>query len=542
MKKLLNISLLLLVLGLSGSFSCKSGTTSWETGPEEPDLVEKLLREEKFFEDKDRRPTTTAQIEAAPAPDGPEQAAISRSTPHMISRSYPCAECGTIQLDKTMPKEVELDQPFDYSIKITNLTNMTLTDVVITENLPNSFKFVSANPTAEQNANNLRWEMRSLEPRGSRQITVFGVATGAGRLKHYTTVVTNTVPACTTVEVVQPKLELTQTAPAEILLCDPIPVKFEVSNSGTGSIRNVKIVSTLPAGLRTIDGMSEITFDAGTLTTGQSRQFVANLRATKTGRYVNKAVASSATGLKANSAETTTIVGQPVLIITKTGPEHLYLGRLVNYEITVANKGDLPARNTVVEDAIPAGVTSVQATAAGKISGSTLVWELGTIEPNASKKVSVSYIPTKEGPLADSATATAYCAEAVTASVKTLVTGIPAVLLEVIDIEDPVNIGSFVTYVIKVTNQGSARGTNIRIDCVLEDNVRYVSSAGTTPGSIEGNTVRFAPLGSLAPKAKATWRVVGTAVKPGDVRVKVTMNSDQLTRPVEETEATYLYE
>jgi len=96
--------------------------------------------------------------------------------------------------------------------------------------------------------------------------------------------------------------------------------------------------------------------------------------------------------------------------------------------------------------------------------------------------------------------------------------------------------------VIAVTNQGSAHGTNIRITCVLEDNVQYVSSAGTSPGSIQGNTVRFAPLGSLAPKSKATWRVMATAVKPGDVRVKVTMDTDQLTRPVEETEATHLYE
>jgi len=36
--------------------------------------------------------------------------------------------------------------------------------------------------------------------------------------------------------------------------------------------------------------------------------------------------------------------------------------------------------------------------------------------------------------------------------------------------------------------------------------------------------------------------VMATAVKPGDVRCRVTMDTDQLTRPVEETEATHLYE
>jgi hypothetical protein len=58
----------------------------------------------------------------------------------------------------------------------------------------------------------------------------------------------------------------------------------------------------------------------------------------------------------------------------------------------------------------------------------------------------------------------------------------------------------------------------------------------------EGDTLRFLPLASLAPQDKAAWRVVVTAVRPGDVLFKVIMSSEQLTRPVEETEATHLYE
>jgi uncharacterized repeat protein (TIGR01451 family) len=542
MKKLLNIPVLLLVLALSVFSGCKRGASSLKTGLEEPDLMEKLFREEGFLQDKDYRPITAAPAEAAPAPLVPKPAATDQPPPHIISRTYPCAECGTIQLDKTMPKEVELNQPFDYSIKVTNLTNMVLTDVMITENLPDNFTFTSSNPTAQKNANNLRWEIYSLEPKASRQIIISGIANDTGRLKHYTIALAGAVPACTSVEVVQPKLELTMTSASRVLSCDPIQIVFEVSNSGTGTIEGVKITDTLPDGLKAADGSKELVFDAGTLTTGQSRQFLANLKVSKAGRYVNRAAASSATGLKASSEAATIIVGQPVLAINRTGTERLYLGRTATYEITVTNKGDLPAKNTVIEEVIPVGVTSVQASADGKLIGSTLTWELGTLAPNTSKTVSVSCMPTKEGPLTHIATATAYCAEAVTASAKTSVTGIPGVLLEVVDIEDPVNIGSLVTYVITVTNQGSANSTNIRITCVLEDNIQYVSSAGTSPGSVEGNTIRFAPLGILPPKAEATWRVVGTAVKPGDVRFKVIMNTDQLTRSVEETEATHLYE
>ena len=71
--------------------------------------------------------------------------------------------------------------------------------------------------------------------------------------------------------------------------------------------------------------------------------------------------------------------------------------------------------------------------------------------------------------------------------------------------------------------------------------MKYRSSSGDTVGSFSADTVTFRPLASLAPKAKATWRVVVEATDEGDHRFKVIMNSDQLTRTVEETESTNFY-
>jgi len=543
MKKFLNISLLLMLFGLSGSLSCKS----W-LSPEKTQLAEPELSAGDFFREETRKALAippaqpvTAPAEKEPFASKTELVAVSELGSSIVSWTYPWAECGVVQLDKTMPKEVGLNRLFNYSIKVTNLTDAMLTNIMVTEELPSNFKFLSANPTAKEDANKLIWEIASLGPKAIKQITVSGMATYTDSLKHCTTVFTPVIPACAIVDVIQPELKLTKTAPAEVLLCDLIPARFVVTNTGTGSVQNVRIVDTLPAGLRTADGKSEVIFDAGTLMAGQSRQFSAELRATKTGTYVSKAVATSTTGLRAESAETTTSVGLPILAIKKTGPEQQYIGRPLTYEITVSNKSDVSANNTVVEDTVPEGVTSVKATAGAKLSGSKLVWELGTLAPNSSKKVCVSYTPNKAGTLTNGATATAYCADAVTSSVRTTVTGISAVLLEVVDVEDPVRVGDRATYVIRVTNQGSATATNIRIVCILEDNVRYISSAGATASSIEGQTVRFFPLGSLAPQAKAAWRVVVEAVSPGDVRFKAIMNADQLTRPVEETESTHIY-
>jgi len=427
-------------------------------------------------------------------------------------------------------------------MKVSNLTDTMLTDIVVIEELSDNFDYTSANPAAKEDLNKLTWEIESLGPKAIKQITVSGVATHADSIENNTIVVIPIVPVSSNIRIVQPRLELIRTAPTEALLCDPIPVVFVLTNSGTGSAQNVRIIETLPAGLRTIDGKSKLVFDVGTIGEGRSQQFLVELRASKTGKYISKAAASSTTGLSAESAETTTIVSVPVLTIKNDGPTRQYIGRQTTYEITITNRSDVPAKNTVIEDRIPEGVTLVEASEGAKPSGSKLVWELGALAPNASKKVRVSYTPTEAGMLTNGATVTAYCSEAVTASVNTLVTGIPALLMEVVDVDDPIRVGGRATYVISVTNQGSAAASKIHVVCILEDNVRYISSAGASAGSTEGSMVKFLPLSNLAPKAKAAWRVVVEAVKPGDVRFKVIMNAEQLTRPVEETEATNIYE
>jgi uncharacterized repeat protein (TIGR01451 family) len=553
MKKFLNISLLLFLFVLSGSLSCKSWFGYRDDGLAEPGQTDELSWE-RFFGDI---PDTQTEVMPLPSQEemrtlpAEEQApsetmsnliVVSEAGSSVVSRTYPWPECGVIQLDKVMPKEVGLNKPFNYTIKITNLTDTSLNNIIVKEELSNNFNFVNSNPTARHEENRLIWEINSLEPKAIRHITVTGMANYAESLKHCTTVLTPVIPACTSVDVIEPRLKLIKSAPSESLLCDLVMVRYVVSNEGTGTVPNVRVMESLPTGLRTTEGRNDLIFEAGNLGPNQSREFSIELRPTRTGKYTSKAVASSTSGLRAESNETTTVISLPVLSISKTGPEKLYIGRPVTYEIIVSNVSEVPARDTVVEDTIPEGMTAVKATAGAKLTDSKLVWELGTLAPNSSVVLRISYTPTKPGTLMNGATATAYCADAVTASVKTVVTGIPAVMLEVVDLEDPVRIGNRATYMISVTNQGSATSTNIRIACILENNVQYISSAGATASSVVGDTVRFLPLGSLAPKDKAIWRVVVAAVRPGDVRFKVIMTSDELTRPVEESEATHLYE
>jgi hypothetical protein len=69
----------------------------------------------------------------------------------------------------------------------------------------------------------------------------------------------------------------------------------------------------------------------------------------------------------------------------------------------------------------------------------------------------------------------------------------------------------------------------------------FVSAEADVNHAIQEKTVSFVALPRLDPKAKITYRVVAKGTGEGDVRFKVTLKSDQMTSPVEETESTHIY-
>jgi uncharacterized repeat protein (TIGR01451 family) len=344
-----------------------------------------------------------------------------------------------------------------------------------------------------------------------------------------------------TTTAVKADLGIDKTAPEQVVLCDPIVYRIRVFNNGTGTAEGVTVRDQLPAGLETLKGVENVMWDVGDLGPGESKDLTVRVRARKTGQYASKAVASSTTGLRAESAAPVTQVRNPVLTLNKAAPDARYVGRNVTFMITVRNQGDAPAEDVVLQDAVPDNAEFVSASSGGKLSGKTVTWNLGTIRPDGMSKVSMTVKPNKIGDLRSVASASAYCTRT-TGAASTRIEGIPAILLEVVDVEDPVEVGTNTTYAVTVTNQGSADGTGIRIVCTLPGEMDFVSADGPTDHDVRGKTVTFDPLGKLAPKDRSTYRITVKGVRPGDVRFQTTMMADQITKPVMETEATRVYE
>jgi uncharacterized repeat protein (TIGR01451 family) len=445
-----------------------------------------------------------------------------------------------VMLQVVMPSEIQKGEAFDMQCHVTNLAQTELQGVSLTTDHLDNLRVQSASPSAVTTENGYLWNLGTLPVGATESITVRGRAAETGMTSNCVAVSYNNT-LCLGARVVEPGLELTKIATASALKCDPVILTYTVSNPGSGLARDVVIEDQLPSGLTTMSGAQRVRIPVGDLAAGESKRYEVSAQAEITGEFESMATAMAAGGLSVDSPSTMTIIGAPVLTVEAVVPDDRFLGRPFDLRFKVRNDGDAVALNTILTADVPAGTQVASIANAGNMSNNAIEWQLGNMAPN--EEVTVSYRVNAAQPqtVRSLGRVTAYCAEDVTDAEMTKVLGIPAILLEVVDITDPVEVGGTSTYVITATNQGSAVGTNIAIECILPAEMMLVSSSGATRGVSDGSSLTFAPLARLEPGREAEWRVEIRATEAGDVRFEVQMTSDQLTRPVAENEATYLY-
>ncbi len=447
---------------------------------------------------------------------------------------------GGVLMERQAPDSIPVGESFQYHLTVHNRTDCLLEQLTVTENYAEHFTPKATAPEAEVlSGNKLRWQAGALPAGESKTFTVEGVATEPGDVKNCATV-RYAAKLCTKTRAEQAELKLTKKMPEETLICDDIPIRLTVSNVGSGTARNVEVTDTLPNGLEAKNGKRRLVFQAGDLDEGESRKFHIVASAADTGTYKNKATARGRRNIKAE-ATGTVVVRAPQLNVTKSGTQKQYAGRPLQYTIKVTNTGDAAAENVKITDKVPDGMEFVSAGAEGKLSEGAVVWKNRRIGAGKSKEVSLKLRALQPGDVTNRVEVSGACAPTVADSTESQIVGVAATLLEVIDEKDPLEVGQVGTYVITVTNQGTAASRNVTISCNLEDNFEYVSSTGPTSGTVEGDTVSFEPLETLAAKDEVKWRVKVKAVKAGDVRFETRLKSNQLDRPVKETEATTVY-
>lgn len=226
------------------------------------------------------------------------------------------------------------------------------------------------------------------------------------------------------------------------------------------------------------------------------------------------------------------------LQIEKVMPSQVVVGKPYQYTIHVTNVSECVLEDVVVTERVPENYSlDTAAPKASNVAGRVATWDIGYLKPKETKVITITGTAKSGGSLIA-------CTKGDYSPVLCLGpgVGIPAILLEVVDTEDPVQVGGMEKFYVTVTNQGNAPDGDIVIRAEFEDNFDYVSSSGPTSGRAEGKkAVVFAPLDSLAPGQKATWEINAKALSEGDHRTSVKLTSSAIQRSVDETEATRVY-
>ena len=112
---------------------------------------------------------------------------------------------------------------------------------------------------------------------------------------------------------------------------------------------------------------------------------------------------------------------------------------------------------------------------------------------------------------------------------------------EIVDLDDPVELGTEAGWEVRVRNTGSKAATNISVACDVPAGVDLLTAKGPTEAIAAQGTVQFKSLPQLAPGQQAIYRVHVRGIKEGTHRLKAQISSDSLDQPVSIEEATKFY-
>lgn len=450
-----------------------------------------------------------------------------------------CDDC-TVDLCQRAPRYATVGSPYPIEIVIT--ARKECADVVINQTLPCGSEFIKSDPPVTPDKNNaLHWEFPHMKRGEAQRICVW-----VRPLKEGCCLAAATVCACPQLcaytNCGQPVVCIKKYGPECACLYCPITYTIEVCNSGSATAYDVVVQDQVPDGLTHSSGLNCLTYELGDMCPGDKRCFSIDFCPVKSGCVTNAATAYYCGGPKC-TAEASTLINQPCVEVSKTGPDWAYICKVVDYTITVTNSGDLVLRNVIVDDVSPAGTTIVGAPGA-EVCCNRAIWCLPEMCPGETRTFTVSVRAQMPGCLTNKVTVTTHsdCGQCVScAEATTCWKGIPAVHMCMVDTVDPICVGDTTVYRVCVTNRGSAEDSNVKLVVHFTNELQPLSANGPTRATISGQTVTFDPVETLVPKQSTEYSITVKGVSVGDGRAEASITSDALQTPVTDTESTHVY-
>ncbi|MEX0715447.1 MAG: hypothetical protein WD066_02615 [Planctomycetaceae bacterium] len=413
-------------------------------------------------------------------------------------------------------------------------------DVVVEAAFPDSVRLTDANPLPGENKSQLAWTFPAIAPGQSQSIHLRLVPTRRGELDAEARVRFSGVAKGSFV-VEEPLLKLAVTGPKEVMVGDPASQVIVVSNPGTGVADNVIIEAHIPAGLEHPRG-ERLAMDIGALSPGESRQVRLALAAVAGGQQIVQVSARAGANLR-EATEASVDVIAPKLLVAVDGPGLRFMGRVAAYKLAVKNSGEAASNNVRLVHKVPAGFEFLSASHGGKYEREDggIHWFVGRMQPNEEIVLTAQFTATKQGDFEHQVLLTSEHGGRTEAKLATRVEGSAALVLDIADLNDPVEIGAETGYEIRVRNDGSKAATNVGLSCELSPGVELIRAEGPSDRIAESGLVVFKSLESLPAGQTAVFRVIVRGVTEGNHRFRARLASDSIQEPLIFEELTRFY-
>lgn len=451
------------------------------------------------------------------------------------------AEAPTVTVEWVKRSNINVGQECQCDLVVRNTSRTTpASDVVVETRFPTTVRLTNSDPQPTESMDLLVWKFAALKPGETQTIHISMIPSERGELATQTAV-RYTGIATGTFNVEEPLLQVALTGPQEVMVGDPASQLITISNPGTGVANNVTVEALIPAGLEHPRGQRLI-MEIGSLNPNETRKLKLALAAVEGGSHEVRIQATADGNLKQLTASKVNVVA-PSLAVVVDGPGLRYKGRHAEYTVSVKNEGAATSNNVRVMHKIPDGFTFVKADRGGKYDYTTKVvsWFIGRLEPGQTADVKLDLVADKIG---DHVHYVAVASEHGTkseAQVKTSVEGSAALVLEILDLDDPVEVGVETAYEIRVRNDGTKEAQNVGVSCELANGVRLVSAKGPSEFVAENGLVVFKSLPTLAPGKVAVFRVQVQGTVGGNHRFRARLASDSIQEPLIFEELTKFY-
>lgn len=446
----------------------------------------------------------------------------------------------SVTLKWVKPGEVNVGQNFDCSLVVVNTCSTTVTDVTVDAYLPRMARAISAEPTPTEGSDHISWNFAQLAPGEEQTMKIRLVPSKAGDMA-LSANVRFSATASAQFAVQEPKLKIELQGSQQALVGEPASQIILVSNPGTGMANNVTITAVIPKGLEHARG-EKLAIDIGSLGAGESRPIQLSLVATSGGTHRIEVEAASASGLRTTATADVTVAAPSVKVVAE-GPALRYVGRTATYTFSVTNDGSAATSNVRIAQRVAEGFDFVRADQGGQFDPSSRIvkWFVGRLEAGQSAKVQVDLTATQLGTFTHQVAATSEHGARDQAQIETAVDGTASLDLQIVDQNDPIEVGAETSYEVQLRNEGSKAAEQVSIVCELSPEVEFVNSTGATAGTSSGNSVTFKTLDKLNPGQTATFHVTVRGRSAGAHRFRVRLASDSNTEPLTFEELTKFY-